>query len=138
MGHMHKHQNGWSSFKKRAEMLSDNDFEEGSGETDFSSVGDVSGNWYEFDLSSIVPKDCIGIYFKCSVKDGVAGSRIAFRDPEYPDAYKVSTVRTQVANLYNDGFGFCPVHNQKIEFMCNPKASDFTNIAISILGWDLS
>ena len=115
-----------------------NDMREGSGNTDFSTIGDVADTWYDIDLSSIIPVGTTTIEVRIFIKDGALGSKIQFRKDGQTGNVQVLDARTVEANIDCPCFGKVGVSaDRKIEFLCNPKASDLSEIYFLILGYQI-
>lgn len=130
MSKSHFHKNGWSSFKRRSDAMTSDDF----------AKGDLVDNtsWQNLDLSYIVPIDCVAVLFRLEGIDNAVNSWMQLRGYETSDTYNVVQLQTQVANNPMPGFGILDVTFQKIQFRCDPKPTDWTNIKINVLGWWLS
>jgi len=107
---------------------------------DFSDIGDVVSTWYDIDLSSFLPDvtplviDNVDI--RLVLKDNAANSTFDLRKNGASNDTEQFKTYTQVANQALGSIGVVGIDsNEKIEFRCNPKASDWTVIILQIIGY---
>ena len=102
---------------------------------DFAVSGlTTDGAWHDLDLSKIIQDNTRAVLIAVSLKDDAAGSAISFRKNGNVNAFSMSTVTTQVANVeINADIIVACDGNKKIEY----KASNltFTTINIVVNGW---
>lgn len=115
-------------------------FVEGGGNTDFSTIGDVAGTWYDLDLSSKIPVGTTEVEVFVSIEDEVKNSKFYLRKNGQSNGKQICRFNTQNGDTPFDNGGGTRVgvdSNRKIEFRCIPKASEFTTIVLHILGWQI-
>jgi hypothetical protein len=101
------------------------------------SLGDLTtdATWRDLDLSSIVPEDAIAVMLRVNVldADGVS-SAIQFRKKGNSNSISAPTVRTIVANVYNDAqpLVFCNT-SRVIQYYADDVT--WTAITIAVTGW---
>lgn len=102
---------------------------------DFSDATLIQdGNWHDLDLSAIVPANAKAVLGYMIVKDDSVDSYFQVRTNGHVHAISRSGIRTQVANVFNDGdVVMYPDANRKIEYRCS--AGDWTRIYLHIKGW---
>ncbi len=131
--HLHRH--GWSSYKQRRPEPTAYDFDK----NDLATIGDVATTFYELDISSIVPSDTVCVVVRIRIKDGAAAGYVRVRTFGNIGTKDLIQQVVNVANMPIEAFGICAVTKTlSLEFACDPKASDWTEFNITILGWWLS
>lgn len=94
----------------------------------------TDGNWHDLDLSSIVPAKATAVAVRVYVKDDAAGSFIQFRRNGATNKAVAAVVRTQVSDVYSDGFVIVACDSaSKIEYRTSNVS--FTALNIVICGW---
>lgn len=102
------------------------DFETGDFTTD--------SNWYDLDLSSILPVGAKGVVFRVLVQDDATGSYVVFRKNGFANTWNSGYIRTQVANMNVDGTITIGVDsNRKIEYKAINRV--FAVIKLNVVGW---
>lgn len=97
-------------------------------------VNDVA--WNDMDVSGIVDAGSEWFEFRLYIRDGAVGSTVRFRKNGNVNTDAVQSLRTQVANAFNDAqFRVFLDSNGKCEIACTPKPGDFTNIAITVTAY---
>jgi len=104
--------------------------------TSLAAIGDVGGQWYDIDLSSIIPEGTTSIQVTILLKDNAVGSYFSLRQNGQTALFTIIRQYTQVSGTYIVLCGSVGVDsNRKIEFMAGPKASDWTTIDLRIISW---
>lgn len=105
------------------------------GAYDYTQAGlTTDGNFYDLDLSAIVPAGATWVYLRVSISDDAAGSSIQFRKNGSSGGYDNPIVGTQVAAVSNHASFFVPCDSGRvIEYKGSNLA--FTSIGIAVLGW---
>ncbi len=127
----HIHQNGWSSFHPRLSDANDPDWSVG----EIAAIHDVNAEYFDLDISSIVPEDTILVLFDIVIRDAQAQSQVNICPVGYDAKSIGSQVGTQVANVYCYNNMWCAVKGQTVRFMSTPKPSDFITMSLTIIGW---
>lgn len=127
-----------SGFQDRGDPAS-SDLEEGGGESDFSSVGDVDGTWFEFDMNSIagVPTAAKAILVDLLVRDAeTANVAVEMRDSDQSNTANRGRLFIQATGVNNTGDFIIPITDGKIDIRGSGlKFSDFTSIVLTVKGW---
>ena len=109
-----------------------NDFDQ----TTLAAIGDVGLQWYDLDLSSIIPEGTTSIQVLVFLRRNAVGSYFSLRQNGQTSELTIIRQYTQVSGNYIVLCGSVGVDsNRKIEFMAVPKASDWTTIALRIISW---
>ncbi len=102
---------------------------------DFTLSDFITDNtWRNLDLSAIVPAGARWVILYIRISDDAIGSAMVFRKDGNSNAYTVSAVRTQAANVEIEATLFVPCSTARvIEY----KGSNltFSAIIIAVLGW---
>lgn len=109
-------------------------FQEGGGQTDLSTIGDVAGTWYDLDLSSIIGANRALVFLRIIVIDDDTTAEINFRTNGNANTINRAAVAINHANTY-EAFDVFVVSDSSgvIEFRCvNEKPSDWTGIYITV------
>ena len=103
-------------------------------ETGSKAVLNTDGTWRDLDLSAIVPDGAEAILFAVKVLDDAVNSQFGFRRNGNSNTTNVSKMRTQVANVINDGtlISFCD-ENRVVEYFGSDLA--FAGIEVTVMGW---
>ena len=113
----------------------------------FTDRGDPSGHdktvedficnnqWYDWDLSSIVPKGAKAILLSCRVLTPIDGGRpIEFRKKGNTNDYAITQVITQAANVLMTGTVTVPCNADRI-IQYRTNSVTYSIIDVVILGW---
>lgn len=114
------------------------DLQEGNGDTDFSSVGDIENDWFEFDLNSIadVPTTAKAVLIELSIVDDAINSQVQLRDSANSSVANISIITTQVANQTIKSDKTTPLTNGIIDIRTKTvKFSDITVLTLTVKGW---
>jgi len=98
--------------------------------TDFTT----DGAWHDWDLSAIVPAGAKAVLLFVQIKDDAVGSYLGFRENGNSNAYNVSTIRTQVANIFADGDLICACDSSRIIEYIGSNLAFVTTQAV-VKGW---
>ncbi len=94
----------------------------------------TDGNWYDLDLSSIVPVHAKSVLMYVRVKDGSINQSIQFRKNGNSNSINRSVVMTQTVDQGIPVDVVCPIDtDRKIEYKTTN--TTFTNIDIVVKGW---
>jgi len=105
-------------------------------DNDFSTIGDIANTWYDLDLSSIVPVGTTMVKIRVMIMDDAADSTFMLRKNGQTSTFQIVQARTQVANQMIPFILDVGVDSdRKIEFNCNPKASEITTIRFLIIAY---
>ncbi|MHA1277083.1 MAG: hypothetical protein ACTSQ8_07850 [Candidatus Helarchaeota archaeon] len=103
---------------------------------DETTLTDVATTWLDLDLSSIVgnTKKLVSIWIR--IKDGAVGSYFLFRTNGHSNTFNRADIYTQVASGWiSANFIMETDEDGKIEYYCNPKPGDWTDIDIVVRGY---
>ncbi len=90
--------------------------------------------WRDLDLSSVVPAGAIAVHLSYTIEDDAVESRLSFRKNGNVNEFNRSNIRTQVADILNDGDTVVSCDaNRIIEYYATN--TTWTSIAIKIRGW---
>lgn len=94
----------------------------------------TDGNWNDLDLSSILPKGNIFLYFLIILKDDAVNSLMEFRKKGNSNSINITALRTQVADILVD-MNSCVIcdSNRLIEYRCTN--TTWHTIGFVVLGW---
>ena len=96
----------------------------------------ADGNWYEEDLSAIVPEGAKAVVLRVDLRSDAVGKWIQMRKPGNVNTKNVSMARTQIANLYITNDMICSIsEDRKIEWRI--QAALWINVEIVVKGWIL-
>lgn len=116
-------------YVRRQPEATSNDFEKG----DFTDDLD----WNEVDFTTVrqsVVNAKAGL-IRLLIMHGSSNKYVNLRRPGSVETKMGAVLRTQVANLYNDGNLIIPFKDGKVEMKCSPKPSDWTVLSMTLLGW---
>jgi len=94
--------------------------------------------WNELDLSNIIPPRAISVDILLQANDNLVNSFIHLRKKGQSGLYQKYEYRQEVANVQHNVAPTIAVDtNRKLEIRCNPKPTDWIEISICILGWNV-
>lgn len=101
------------------------------------AVGDFTtdGNWYDLDLSSIVPAGVKAILLRISILDNLVNQVLFLRKNGNSNSINSMQLRTQVANqrIHNSEAVITPDTNRVIEYWASNTV--WTEINLTVAGW---
>jgi hypothetical protein len=98
--------------------------------TDFTT----DGNYYDLDLSAIVPAGAKAVIIRIIAQDDATGSIVLFRKNGTSNAYNIMGVRTQVSGVFADGIAIVAVDtNRVVEYRTSN--TTYSAINVSVCGW---
>jgi len=93
----------------------------------------MNNNWYDLDLSGIVPAGTRVVNLRVTYKDGTVGAYIEFRKNGYSNAATASPFGVLVANVYHYGNAWVPCDtSQVIEYRLSEA---FTECYFTVIAW---
>jgi hypothetical protein len=93
----------------------------------------MDGNWYDWDLSSIVPAGTRFVNLRVSYKDGTVGAYIQLRKNGYSNSNTSSPFGVLVANQYHYGNAWVPCDsNRVIEYQLS---ETFSECYFTVIAW---
>jgi len=101
------------------------------------SLGDFTadGDWYDLDLSSIVPVGTTHVNVKATIQSDTVGTYISFRQKGNVNNFNQLFFRTQVANTTIDGDYIVAVNsNRYIQYRLSASGT-YARADVLISGW---
>ena len=94
----------------------------------------TDGAYHDLDLSLIIPNGTVAVLLRVALIDDAAGSYILFRKEGDANVDRVMVVRSQVANVWNEGDGIMPIgESKKLQYATSNLT--FSDMLIVVKGW---